>query len=744
MSFSFQHGMIAALGVAAAIVPILIHLLLRQQPKRVPFPAIRLLQNRRRTVVRSLNLRHLILLALRIAALACLGFALARPMLKMGGPLSVDAEAPVAAMLIFDTSPSMEYRFEGKSRLKAAQELGTAVLEKLGEGSEIVVIDSATPTTHTPVDVAGAVGRIDRLVIQPSQRPISQSIEVALRSLAKSTMSRCEVYVFSDMAAHSWSATDAAALKNAYGMIDGGAAVYVLDVSPKIARNISVSTPKLADQIVPEGGTLGIDFTIANVGPELETALEATLDGEVVEQRSVVLKGDNATEFRFELPIRTAGPHSGSIVVRAGDSLPFDDERWFAVESRPAAKVLVAAPTSIEAEHWVNALDPAILRGKVKPRFAVELTTALDKLPEKDFSKYSAVCLLNVGGVPAPLWEKLRRFAEAGGGVFIALGPKTDAASYNLVAAQTMLPVKLVGETTPPQAVTLSLDKATHPILAPFAQLQRNDFGQGYVVRYWKTDVNSGATAVLRYTDGAPALIERAVGAGRGKCILFTTAAHFQPTGYWSELPLRWSYLLLAEQIVRRLAGVGDAQFNFAVGATPVLEFPGEGPLPALTVVDPQKEVVKVASDPKAGRSARMPAAKHPGVYHVDTTEAEKLSGVYAANIPDAESSLEQIDPKRIEEMLEKGRVSVIRDLDSMERAVSKDRIGRELFAPLMLLLLIVITAEGWFASRFYKQAPGETAGSEWRVARPESTAVLDSQNGAAAEMRKPEPTGTV
>src|SRR4029078_6553791 len=109
MSFSFQHGMIAAIGVAAAVVPILIHFLLRQQPKRVPFPAIRLLNNRRRTVVRSLNLRHLLLLALRIAALACLGFALARPMLKMGGPLAVDAEAPVAAIFIFDTSPSMEY-----------------------------------------------------------------------------------------------------------------------------------------------------------------------------------------------------------------------------------------------------------------------------------------------------------------------------------------------------------------------------------------------------------------------------------------------------------------------------------------------------------------------------------------------------------------------------------------------------------------------------------------------------------
>jgi hypothetical protein len=742
MSFSFQHGMLAALGVAAAVVPILIHLLLRQKPRLVPFPAIRLLRNRRSLVVRSLQLKHLLLLALRIAALACLGFALARPMLKMGGPLAVDAAAPVAAMLIFDTSPSMEYRFEGKTRLEAAKELGREVLTKLGEKSEIVVIDSSTPTTHTPVDFSAAVARIDRLVIQPAQRPIGQSIEAALRSLAKSTMGRCEVYVFSDMAAHSWSAADASALKNAYGMIDGGAAIYVLDVAPTVVRNVAVSPPKLADQIVPDGGTLGIDFAIANVGPEVETALEATLDGEVVEQRSAVLPADKVTEFRFDLPIRTGGPHSGSIRVRAGDPLPFDDERYFSVEARPAAKVLVAAPTTAEAEHWVNALDPAFLRGKVKPRFAVDLTTALDKLPESDFNKYAAVCLLDVGGVAAPLWEKLRRYTEAGGGVFVALGPKTDAQSYNLVVAQTLLPVRLVGETTPPQAVTVSLDKTTHPLLEPFVRLQRNDFGQGYVVRYWKTDVNNGATAVLRYTDGAPALVERAVGGGSGKCVVLTTAAHYQPQGYWSELPLRWSYLLLAEQIVRRLAGVGDAQFNFGVGSTPVIEFPGDGVLPTLAVVDPQKEVFKVASDPKAGRAARLPIAKHPGIYHVDSTEEPKLAAIYAVNVPGAESAMDPVDANRIEDLFEKGRVSVVKDLDSMERAVSKDRVGRELFGFIMLLLLVVVSVEGWVASRFYKPAPGEA--SAWGAPKPEATAALDARNGTPAATRERQEAGAV
>lgn len=710
MSFSMQHGLLAALGVAAAVVPILIHLLLRQKPKLIPFPAIRLLRNRRSTVVKSLQLRHLILLALRIAALAFLGFALARPTVKLGGPFGVDAEAPVAAALIFDTSPSMEYKFEGKTRLKAAQELAGKVLEKLGDGSEIIVIDSATPTAHTPVDLSGAVGRIDRLVIQPAQRPIGQSLEAAFRALAKSELSRREVYVFSDMTAQSWSAADAAAIKASYGLIEGGAAVYVLDVAPKIVRNVAVTTPKIGDQIVPEGGTLGLEFAISNVGPELETTLEATLDGDVVEQRSVKLAGDKATEFRFDLPIRTAGPHAGSVRVRAGDSLPFDDERSFAVEARPAAKVLVAAPTSLEAEHWVNALDPASLRGKVKSRFNVELTLAVDKLQQMDFSKYAAVCLLDVGSVPAQLWEKLRIYAENGGGVFVALGPRTDAASYNLVPAQALLPVKLLGETTPPQAVTISLDKVTHPILEPFARLQRNDFGTGYVVRYVKTTVNGGAAAILKYTDGAPALAERAIGGGKGKCIVLTTAAHFQPQGYWSELPLRWSYLLLADQIVKRLAGMGDAQFNFIVGSTPAVEFPGDGVLPAMTVVDPQKEVARIASDPKAGRTARLPAAKHPGVYRVDSTEAEKLAAAYAVNIPDAESALETIEPAKLEAMLEKGSFSVVKDLDAMQRAVSTDRVGRELYGLLMLLLLVVVTVEGWFASRFYKPAPGEEA----------------------------------
>ena len=53
-------------------------------------------------------------------AIALLAFALARPSLQMGGSLG-SQEAPVAAALVFDTAPRMDYKSENQTRLDAAR-----------------------------------------------------------------------------------------------------------------------------------------------------------------------------------------------------------------------------------------------------------------------------------------------------------------------------------------------------------------------------------------------------------------------------------------------------------------------------------------------------------------------------------------------------------------------------------------------------------------------------------------------
>src|SRR5437879_3711467 len=107
-------------GLALVGIPVLIHLIMRQKPKTLPFPAFRFLLQRHRTNQRKLQLRHLLLLALRILLLAAICLAVARPRLVSDALFKLGDDRPVAAVLLFDTSFSMEYKRD-QSRLEDAK-----------------------------------------------------------------------------------------------------------------------------------------------------------------------------------------------------------------------------------------------------------------------------------------------------------------------------------------------------------------------------------------------------------------------------------------------------------------------------------------------------------------------------------------------------------------------------------------------------------------------------------------------
>ena len=78
MSFVFP----ALLGaIVLAGIPVLLHLILRQKPKTLAFPAFRFLVARHQANQRKFQLKHWLLLALRIALIAGLILAVARPRL---------------------------------------------------------------------------------------------------------------------------------------------------------------------------------------------------------------------------------------------------------------------------------------------------------------------------------------------------------------------------------------------------------------------------------------------------------------------------------------------------------------------------------------------------------------------------------------------------------------------------------------------------------------------------------------
>ena len=99
---SFIHPL-ALLGLAAAAIPALLHLLHRRIPPEIDFPPVRYLSAAERESARRLKLRHLLLLILRTALIVAIVLAAARPLVPLRGG---GAHQPTAAVIILDNSPS--------------------------------------------------------------------------------------------------------------------------------------------------------------------------------------------------------------------------------------------------------------------------------------------------------------------------------------------------------------------------------------------------------------------------------------------------------------------------------------------------------------------------------------------------------------------------------------------------------------------------------------------------------------
>src|SRR5262249_53943826 len=197
MSLTFLTPLMLA-GAMLVAAPIILHLVMRQQPKHLVFPALRFIRLRNDSNKRRLKLRHLVLLALRCGAIVFLALALARPSVQSAGFLG-DQEAPVAAALVFDTSPRMQYRHQNQTRLQVAQEAAGRVLTQLPKESDIAVIDSHSIAPDFSIDAAVARQRIEHLTSVASSDMLPEMCLEALRLVHKNAKPRKQIYIFTDL-----------------------------------------------------------------------------------------------------------------------------------------------------------------------------------------------------------------------------------------------------------------------------------------------------------------------------------------------------------------------------------------------------------------------------------------------------------------------------------------------------------------------------------------------------------------
>lgn len=789
---SFLHPVLLGLFALAA-VPVILHFLMRPEPKRLIFPALRLIESRRKTNIRRLRLRHLWLLLLRIAVIALLVFAIARPLVpaanyglsttelvtlfvvsgvclvayllivrwwrsqrvaqheflyrrtllraatgaaaallvallvawpyarRVGAEVAdpgriVAEDRPVAAVFLFDTSRSMEYQFEGASRLEAAKRIALVHLATLPAGSRVAIADSAGTTPIVfQADLAGAKERIEILSSQSAFTALDDRIRAAIdlqeqdreqaldeQSAVKEQLRRDAflraVYVFSDQAASAWSKTPGRTLHERLET-QPWLQLYLVDVSVEQPANVGLTAVRPSEEVTTAGQRVVIRADLSLVGEvPNEAVVEFFVDGESgpIKQGQSAIAVEPGKAARVEFPLSSVTPPivRGELRLVRGDPYAPDDVRYFTVAIEPPSKVLIVSDRADDAFVWSQALR--VLHYEVTRIPTTELArTSIDE--------FDAIYLLNAESPASAAWERLVDYVRDGGGLGVLLGARVDSFVYNGDVAQAILPARLLTQMafTPPERFR-PIDDG-HPVFARFQELG----GYGWLTirdvrRHYVVEPNAGTGTIANYTynpESRPALVVRPVGGGR--VAMLTTGV--DTTRRWSDLPrAEWQFVAFADQLTQFVAGRSGGRRNYTTGEAAVIRLGRTLRPDKLLLRSP--DLAQVSLDvPKEERRVTVSDLGEVGHYElVAPPGTPEFTSGFSVSLPADESDFTRISSEELDVRLGEGRYSVARDPKSLAVVVRDTTLGAELMPYLLMLVVIVFCGEHFVANRFY------------------------------------------
>jgi hypothetical protein len=623
-------------GAALVGLPILLHLIMRQEPKRLPFPAFRFLKQKRQINQRKIRLRHLLLLLLRMALIALICLSLWQPTFLSEG-FSLRGGRPIAAVIVIDTSPSMGYILaadrngltEARQRglklleepaegpwtcLDEARGRAMEILEELPPGSKVAIIDTADYSE--PVFEIGVPEARQR--VRDIRKPKANSQPVTRRPLesAYSLLARVDtelepgqepyprlLAVFSDRTVPSWDPNRVAELQSLRDRVPLPSIYHVyMDVGVDKPVNTAITTVEMKPQIVPANQPVVVNVTVEAMGPVDQDVLVFTVNGEEVSRSPVNPGPDRPITRQLVKTGLKPGLHQGKISLFRNDALPFDNEKYITFRVReprnvlalvdpPPESMLTGGLAALEAakgraQLWIRALDAlGWYRCEVRQ---IGDDSDLDRI---DWNRYEQITMLDLSKPSGALWQKVEEFVQRGGHLIVVPPPggnQPTLDAYRTGEAAAVLPRRLaswyrVPDDQPGLSWAWGSLGTQRPLSAVFRQFreERPQFFEQSppsTRAFWKVDEGGKDREVIWYNDApdadsrSPAVLEKGIGAGR--VYQFTV-----PMALGSEAihnyAVEWFYLALVNEAVRTLIGDNEDQpFNFIGGQTVLIKWP--------------------------------------------------------------------------------------------------------------------------------------------------------------------------
>ncbi len=680
------------LGLAAAAIPVLLHLLNLRKLKTIDFSSLTFLKELQKTKIRKLKLKQILLLILRTLIVVFIVLAFARPTIESSLP-GLGARAKSSVVILLDNSFSMDIADERGVRLKQAREAVLSILASLEDGDEAALIQLANLDDRRFAEFtrnfAMLKEEVGKVPVSYTVAQLEPGMRLASTVLRTSQNINREVYIITDAQRNIFNEEERDSLK----IFDRSVAVYAVPIGmgSKVGeRNLSIDSINVLTQIYEVDKPVEVEARIRNSGSEDVKGVIVSLmfDKERTAQRAVDIPAGETRMVSLAGTPKTTGAIRAAVEVE-GDALEADNSRYFGfiIPDKPTI-ALVGSPVDIRF------LQLALRPDATSHSVADVTVLAPEQFTATNLNDYSVLFLADIPRFSQSDVARLTAYMRDGGSIFLMAGAQADIQSYN----QTVLPalgfaqatVKEYERKTPVEFT--SVDKL-HPLFTGVFKGTTDNRSAVESPKIYKAAVITGGQEIIRVPDGA-ILAESKQGNGR---ILYCA---LPATTDWSTFPLTGLFATVANRAVSYLSASEYTGSSVVVGSPVNISLPGKYASGGnFTIVDPSgTESFRQATMLPSGAILSMEALRQPGVYVVKTAEGHIVQTI-GVNPPASESTITQLLEAELKDRLaevvpDKGQIEVLEQTRNVAEEVTRARVGTELWKLFVILAILCALAE--------------------------------------------------
>ena len=670
------------LGLLAASIPILIHILNFRKLKKVEFSTLAFLKELQKSKIKKIKIKQWLLLLLRTLIIIFLVLAFARPTLEgtyFGGTSST-AKSSVA--FVIDNSFSMSLIKDKGSLFNKSKTEAKKIISQMQNGDEFYFITSCDSVSHF-TNKNSAINYISQLDISLLTESLSMKIGTATNVLTEAQNINKELYLFSDFQ----KTTFVDSVKTNFSATNN-IKLYSFDVGENNISNLSVTNLRIVNSIVEINKPITFSTVINNFSQTdvSDIVVSLVLNGKTRARQNVSLKKFSQKEIKFNTSLNSTGTIEAEVHLEE-DNIIQDNIAYSIFYIPEKIKILLLYDNIADTKYLSAVFNSSMLTNK----FEVTKLNA-DKNINVNYSLYDVIFLISTD---ASLINTIKGTVNSGDKLVIIPPSNIGINDLRLLTNKLKYPSAInIIKTEKSQNDYAEFDyiNLDHPIFQNLFDAKKSSgIESPQIFKLINLNIASNVLPIIKLNNKTTFLGEYKL--GKGKIIFFNTSFNLN----WSNFPIKGIFAPLITKIVFYLA-TNNMVFNNYIVGEPI-------PIDVTNVSFPQLEVKLPNGNDNIslvnfnGKIYNYTETSQTGNYKFYSNN--KLVSFAGVNVNPKESDLTKLDNEIKNKFFEKYFGNNFLNIDITKNYIKKikqARYGTELWKPFLIIAFLLALIEMFIA----------------------------------------------